>query len=73
MKGKSMNPFHLRWLEGWTFQFVLIDGKINIEANGYGHDLATEVLEGESPYSAADRLINSYNLLTRKNKSPIKY
>ena len=60
MKGKSWNPFHLRWIQGWTFQFVFIDGKIKIEANGFGLELSTELLQGESPYTAADRLINSY-------------
>ena len=53
------NPFRLRWLQGWTFQVVLMEGHVQVEANGFGIRLRTAVLPGESPQSAADRLVLS--------------
>ncbi len=53
------NPFRLRWLQGWTFQVVLMEGNVQVEANGFGIRLRTAVLPGESPQSAADRLVLS--------------
>ena len=51
------NPFRLRWLQGWTFQVVLMEGHVQVEANGFGIRLRTAVLPGESPRDAADRLV----------------
>ena len=51
------NPFRLRWLLGWTFQVVLMEGHVQVEANGFGIRLRTAVLPGESPQCAADRLV----------------
>jgi hypothetical protein len=51
------NPFRVRWLEGWTFQTVLLGGRPMVEAHGYGICLRTELLQGESPRDAADRLV----------------
>jgi len=53
------NPFKLRWLQGWTFQVVLMEGHVQVEAHGFGICLRTAVLPGESPQSAADRLVLS--------------
>ena len=53
------NPFRLRWLQGWNFQVVLMEGHVQVEANGFGIRLRTSVLPGESPQSAADRLVLS--------------
>ena len=51
------NPFGVRWLAGWTFQTVLMEGKVQVEAHGFGICLRTPILAGESPLSAADRLV----------------
>jgi hypothetical protein len=51
------NPFTVRWLGGWTFQTVFMEGHLQVEAHGYGICLRTPVLPGESPLSAADRLV----------------
>lgn len=51
------NPFSVRWLSGWTFQTVLMEGKVQVEAHGFGICLRTPVLPGESPVTAADRLV----------------
>lgn len=51
------NPFRLRWLEGWVFQTVLMEGSVQVEALGYGICLRTELQPGESPPAAADRLV----------------
>ena len=51
------NPFSVRWLAGWTFQTVLMEGEVQVEAHGFGICLRTPVLPGESPISAADRLV----------------
>ena len=53
------NPFRLRWLQGWTFQVVLMEGHVQVEAHGFGICLRTAVLPGESPQAAADRLVLS--------------
>lgn len=51
------NPFRLRWLDGWTFQTVLMEGDVQVEARGFGICLRTRLLPGETPRSAADRLV----------------
>ena len=51
------NPFRVRWLEGWTFQTVLIGGRALIEAYGFGVCLRTDIEADESPNEAADRLV----------------
>ena len=51
------NPFRLRWLQGWTFQVVFMEGHVQVEAHGFGICLRTAVLPGESPQTAADRLV----------------
>lgn len=51
------NPFSVRWLAGWTFLTVFMDGAVQVEAHGFGICLRTPVLAGESPISAADRLV----------------
>jgi hypothetical protein len=51
------NPFRLRWLEGWTFQVVLMEGHVQVEAQGFGITLRTPVLPQETPQMAADRLV----------------
>ena len=51
------NPFSVRWLAGWTFQTVLMGGEVQVEAHGFGICLRTPVLPGESPVTAADRLV----------------
>ena len=51
------NPFRIRWLQGWIFQLVIMEGKVQVEAHGFGICLRTAVLPGESPRSAADRLV----------------
>ena len=53
------NPFRLRWLQGWTFQVVLMEGHVQGEAHGFGSCLRTAVMPGESPQAAADRLVLS--------------
>ena len=58
LEGPPMtNPFRIRWLQGWTFQLVLMEGKVQVEAHGFGICLRTAVHPGESPRSAADRLV----------------
>ncbi len=52
-----VNPYRLRWLKGWNFQIVLIGSEVKIEAYGFGVCLQTELRQGESPSSAADRLV----------------
>ncbi len=52
-----INPFHVRWLQGWTFQLVLMEGKVQVEAHGFGICLRTALLHGETPQDAADRLV----------------
>jgi hypothetical protein len=51
------NPFSVRWLAGWSFQTVLMEGTLQVEAHGFGICLRTPVLPGESPITAADRLV----------------
>ena len=52
-----INPFYVRWLQGWTFQVVLMEGKAQVEAHGFGICLRTALLHGETPQNAADRLV----------------
>ena len=52
-----INPFHVRWLQGWTFQLVLMEGKVQVEAHGFGICIRTALLHGEAPQDAADRLV----------------
>ena len=51
------NPFSVRWLAGWTFQTVFMEGCVQVEAHGFGICLRTSLLPGESPVVAADRLV----------------
>ena len=51
------NPFSVRWLAGWTFQTVFMEGCVQVEAHGFGICLRTPMLPGESPVVAADRLV----------------
>jgi hypothetical protein len=51
------NPFTVRWLAGWTFQTVLMEGQIQVEAHGFGICLRSAIRQGESPVSAADCLV----------------
>ncbi len=51
------NPFFIPWLMGWRFQIVLTKGGAIIEAYGFGICLQTSLKNGESPNSAADRLV----------------
>ena len=51
------NPFSVRWLAGWTFQTVLMEGCVQVEAHGFGICLRSPMLPGESPVVAADRLV----------------
>jgi hypothetical protein len=51
------NPFSVRWLAGWSFQTVFMEGTLQVEAHGFGICLRTPVLPGESPITAADRLV----------------
>ncbi len=53
------NPFFVRWLKGWSFQTVFMDGNVEVEAHGFGICLRTSLLPGESPKDAADRLVIS--------------
>ena len=51
------NPFQLRWLQGWSFEVVLMEGNVQVEARGFGICLRTPLYPGESPQVAADRLV----------------
>jgi len=51
------NPFSVRWLAGWTFQTVFMEGRVQVEAHGFGICLRSPLLPGESPIVAADRLV----------------
>ena len=51
------NPFQVRWLEGWTFEVMLMEGKVQVEAKGFGIKSRTPVYPGETPTAAADRLV----------------
>ena len=51
------NPFQVRWLEGWSFEVMLMEGKVQVEAKGFGIKLRTPVYPGETPQAAADRLV----------------
>ena len=66
------NPFRVRWLEGWTFQTVLIGGRALIEAYGFGVCLRTDIEVGESPHEAADRLVLVEDRLRRSLRNAWK-
>ena len=51
------NPFEVRWLNGWMFEVVLMDGRVQVEARGFGICLRSPMDPGETPQSAADRLV----------------
>lgn len=51
------NPFEVRWLKGWIFEVVLMDGCVQVEAKGFGICLRSPMDPGETPQSAADRLV----------------
>jgi hypothetical protein len=51
------NPFQLRWMDGWIFQTVFMDGAVQVEALGHGHHLRAPLRPGETPMQAADRLV----------------
>ena len=51
------NPFEVRWLKGWMFEVVLMDGRVQVEARGFGICLRSPMDPGETPQSAADRLV----------------
>lgn len=51
------NPFQLRWMNGWIFQTVLMDGAVQVEALGHGCHLRAALRPGETPMQAADRLV----------------
>ncbi|NDG74588.1 MAG: copper-binding protein [Synechococcaceae bacterium WB8_1B_136] len=51
------NPFSVRWLAGWSFQTVFMEGQVQVEAHGFGICLRTPMQPGESPVAAADRLV----------------
>ena len=51
------NPFKVRWLMGWTFQTVFMEGAVQVEARGFGICLRTPLRHNESPTVAADRLV----------------
>ena len=40
------NPFRIRWLRGWTFQIVFMEGKVQVEAHGFGICLRTSLNSG---------------------------
>ena len=67
-----INPFRVRWLEGWTFQTVLQGGRPIIEAYGYGVCLRGELQHGESPKEAADRLVLEEDRLRRSLRNAWK-
>lgn len=51
------NPFEVRWLKGWIFEVVLMEGFVQVEARGFGICLRSPLYPGESPQAAADRLV----------------
>tara|TARA_B100000579_G_C22190658_1_gene558338 strand:+ start:232 stop:462 length:231 start_codon:yes stop_codon:yes gene_type:complete len=53
------NPFSIYWNKNWTFQIVHMEGGIYIEAKGLGVLIRKPFLANESPYTAADNLVNS--------------
>lgn len=66
------NPFRVRWLEGWTFQTVLLGGRLTIEAYGFGVCLRGEIAPGESPREAVDRLVLAEDRLRRSLRNAWK-
>ena len=53
------NPFTLYWNKNWTFQIVHMEGGIYIEAKGLGVLIRKPLVATESPFTAADNLVNS--------------
>ena len=53
----SNNPFYLQWNKDWSFTLFLEGGKSRIEAKGLGIIIVKDILFGETPKEAADRLI----------------
>ena len=53
----NQNPFYLKWNKDWSFTFFLEGGKLMIEAKGLGIIIIRDILFGETPKEAADRLI----------------
>ena len=51
------NPFRLGWNTGWSFLFYFEGGIPKIEASGFGISMSTIIINGESPFQTADRLI----------------
>ena len=51
------NPFYLRWNKDWIFTLFLEGGKTKIAARGLGVIIINDILFGETPPEAADRLI----------------
>ena len=51
------NPFRLGWNKGWSFLFYFEGGIPKIEASGFGIEMTTNIINGESPSQSADRLI----------------
>ena len=51
------NPFRLGWNKGWSFLFYFEGGTPKIEASGFGISMSTVIINGESPFQTADRLI----------------
>ena len=41
------NPFHLGWINGWSFLFFLEGGTPKIEASGFGVAMTTDIKKGE--------------------------
>ena len=51
------NPFSIYWNKNWTFQIVHMEGGIYIEAKGLGVLIRKPLLATESPFTAADNLV----------------
>ena len=63
------NPFEVRWLKGWMFEVILMDGSVQIEARGFGECWRTPMYPGESPQATADRLVITEELKRRSQQS----
>ncbi len=53
------NPFSIYWNKNWTFQIVHMEGGIYIEAKGLGVLIRKPLLATDSPFTAADHLVNN--------------
>ena len=51
------NPFRIGWNKGWSFLFYFEGGTPKIEVSGFGISMTTTIINGESPFQAADRMI----------------